>query len=253
MWIKEDGMRLAVLIDAENIPAKYANKLFMKIARAGRVTVRRVYGDWSENQVSPWRAVIEEYALSARQEYGFAKGKNASDSAMIIDAMDLLYGGNVDGFCIVSSDSDFTALARRLQESGKLVLGAGETKTPRSFVNSCNDFIYLDMPTRGHPATDGQTAKKTAARTSAPEKTAPADKTQIKEDIIRFLETVDGKALLSTVSDHLHELYRDFDFHKYGHATFTKFIETFDEFEIEKGGRSRTTSYIRIKNDAARK
>ena len=257
MWKKGEDMRLAVLIDAENISAKYAGQLFTEIAQLGEATVRRVYGDWSADQMRSWRSVLEDYAISTRQEYCFAKGKNSSDSAMIIDAMDLLYADSVDGFCIVSSDSDFTNLARRLREAGKLVLGAGESKTPKSFANSCNRFIYLDLLARSQPRAAAPAAHKTASvqpEAAAPEKTGPTDQALIREDIIRYLEeNADDKVYLSSVSDYLRKLYPDFDVRNYGCKTFKKFINTFDAFEIERVvglDPSQASDYIRTKAPA---
>ena len=256
MWKKGEDMRLAVLIDAENISAKYAGQLFTEIAQLGEATVRRVYGDWSADQMRSWRSVLEDYAISTRQEYCFAKGKNSSDSAMIIDAMDLLYADSVDGFCIVSSDSDFTNLARRLREAGKLVLGAGESKTPKSFANSCNRFIYLDLLARSQPRAAAPAHKTTVSlpETAAPEKTGPTDQALIREDIIRYLEeNADDKVYLSSVSDYLRKLYPDFDVRNYGCKTFKKFINTFDAFEIERVvglDPSQASDYIRTKAPA---
>ncbi|MBQ6535666.1 MAG: NYN domain-containing protein [Firmicutes bacterium] len=256
MWKKEEDLRLAVLIDAENISAKYAGQLFTEIAQLGEATVRRVYGDWSADQMRSWRSVLEDYAISTRQEYCFAKGKNSSDSAMIIDAMDLLYADSVDGFCIVSSDSDFTNLARRLREAGKLVLGAGESKTPKSFANSCNRFIYLDLLARSQPRETAQAVRKTAVAPAAAEaeKSGPTDQALIREDIERYLEEhADDKVYLSSVSDYLRKLYPDFDVRNYGCSTFKKFINTFDAFEIERVvglDPSQASDYIRVKAQA---
>lgn len=253
MWKKEEDLRLAVLIDAENISSKYAGQLFTEIAQLGEATVRRVYGDWSADQMRSWRSVLEDYAISTRQEYCFAKGKNSSDSAMIIDAMDLLYADSVDGFCIVSSDSDFTNLARRLREAGKLVLGAGESKTPKSFANSCNRFIYLDLLARSQPRETAQAVRRTAVAPAAAEteKSGPTDQALIREDIERYLEEhADDKVYLSSVSDYLRKLYPDFDVRNYGCSTFKKFINTFDAFEIERVvglDPSQASDYIRVK------
>ena len=253
MWKKEEDLRLAVLIDAENISAKYAGQLFTEIAQLGEATVRRVYGDWSADQMRSWRSVLEDYAISTRQEYCFAKGKNSSDSAMIIDAMDLLYADSVDGFCIVSSDSDFTNLARRLREAGKLVLGAGESKTPKSFANSCNRFIYLDLLARSQPRETAQVSRRTAVAPAAAEteKSGPTDQALIREDIARYLEEhADDKVYLSSVSDYLRKLYPDFDVRNYGCSTFKKFINTFDAFEIERVvglDPAQASDYIRVK------
>ncbi|MBR2784047.1 MAG: NYN domain-containing protein [Firmicutes bacterium] len=255
MWKKEDDIKLAVLIDAENISAKYAGQLFNEIAQLGEATVRRVYGDWSADQMRSWRSVLEDYAISTRQEYCFAKGKNSSDSAMIIDAMDLLYSDCVDGFCIVSSDSDFTNLARRLREAGKLVLGAGESKTPKAFANSCNRFIYVDLLARSQPQPAAPAARRAAvSQVTEAEKSGPTDQALIREDIVRYLEeNADDKVYLSSVSDYLRKLYPDFDVRNYGCSTFKKFINTFDAFEIERVvglDPSQASDYIRIKAPA---
>ena len=255
MWKKENDLKLAVLIDAENISAKYAGQLFTEIAQLGEATVRRVYGDWSADQMRSWRSVLEDYAISTRQEYCFAKGKNSSDSAMIIDAMDLLYSDRVDGFCIVSSDSDFTNLARRLREAGKLVLGAGESKTPKAFANSCNRFIYVDLLARSQPAAAAPSSRKTAvSQPVEAEKSGPTDQSLIREDIVRYLEeNADDKVYLSSVSDYLRKLYPDFDVRNYGCSTFKKFINTFDAFEIERVvglDPAQASDYIRIKAPA---
>lgn len=255
MWKNEEDLRLAVLIDAENISSKYAGQLFTEIAQLGEATVRRVYGDWSADQMRSWRSVLEDYAISTRQEYCFAKGKNSSDSAMIIDAMDLLYADSVDGFCIVSSDSDFTNLARRLREAGKLVLGAGESKTPKAFANSCNRFIYLDLLARSQPRETAQVSRKAAVAPAAEaEKSGPTDQALIREDIARYLEEhADDKVYLSSVSDYLRKLYPDFDVRNYGCSTFKKFINAFDAFEIERVvglDPSQASDYIRVKTQA---
>jgi hypothetical protein len=137
--------RFAVLIDAENFSSKYVKQLFDEISEEGNATIRRVYGGWEAPQLKPWKEVLETYSISTRQECCYSKGKSSSDSAMIIDAMDILHSGAVDGFCIASSDGDFTNLAKRIREDGKAVLGAGENKTPKAFVNSCRRFIYVDI------------------------------------------------------------------------------------------------------------
>lgn len=255
MWKNEEDLRLAVLIDAENISSKYAGQLFTEIAQLGEATVRRVYGDWSADQMRSWRSVLEDYAISTRQEYCFAKGKNSSDSAMIIDAMDLLYADSVDGFCIVSSDSDFTNLARRLREAGKLVLGAGESKTPKAFANSCNRFIYLDLLALSQPRETAPATRKAAVAPAAEaEKSGPTDQALIREDIVRYLEEhADDKVYLSSVSDYLRKLYPDFDVRNYGCSTFKKFINTFDAFEIERVvglDPAQASDYIRVKAQA---
>jgi len=137
--------RFAVLIDADNVSAKYIKYILDEITNYGVATYKRIYADWTKPNTSSWKDVLLENSVTPIQQYGYTVGKNATDSAMIIDAMDILYSGNVDGFCIVSSDSDFTKLSSRLRESGMLVVGMGEKKTPKPFIASCNQFKYLDV------------------------------------------------------------------------------------------------------------
>ena len=138
-------MKLAVLIDAENISTKYIDVILSEANNLGDVIYKRIYGNWTTPQMASWRTTILNNAIQPIQQYSNTTGKNSTDSALIIDTMDLLYQSNLDGFCIVSSDSDFTRLASRLRESQKYVLGMGESKTPRSFISACNKFLYLDV------------------------------------------------------------------------------------------------------------
>ena len=138
-----NDLRLAVLIDADNIPFKNVREMLEEIAKYGTPTFKRIYGDWTKPTVAGWKTVLLENAITPVQQYSYTKGKNSTDSAMIIDAMDILYSGKVDGFCIVSSDSDFTRLATRLREAGMKVIGIGERKTPHPFIVACDKFIYL--------------------------------------------------------------------------------------------------------------
>src|SRR4051812_44830714 len=142
------GDTLAILIDADNANPAIVKGLIAEVAKFGRATVRRIYGDWTSDRLKTWKAALLENSIQPIQQFGYTTGKNATDSAMIIDAMDLLYAGNLDGFCIVSSDSDFTRLASRLRESGKRVYGFGELKTPRPFVAACDRFIYTEIFTQ---------------------------------------------------------------------------------------------------------
>ena len=137
--------RLAVLIDADNISAAYIKPMMLEIARYGNPTIKRIYGDWTKPQLGPWKQVLQDHAITPVQQFGYTTGKNATDSSMIIDAMDILYTEQVDGFCLISSDSDFTRLATRLREAGKIVYGIGEKKTPNPFVVACDRFIFLEV------------------------------------------------------------------------------------------------------------
>lgn len=138
-------LRLAVLIDADNVPYRKVKLMFEEIAKYGTPTFKRIYADWTKPTVSGWKTVLLENAITPIQQYSYSVGKNASDSAMIIDAMDILYSGKVDGFCIVSSDSDFTRLATRLREAGMRVIGIGEKKTLTPFITACDKFIYIEI------------------------------------------------------------------------------------------------------------
>ncbi len=138
-------LKLAVLIDADNVPYANVKSMMEEIAKYGTPTFKRIYGDWTKPQLSGWKKVLLENAITPVQQYSYTTGKNSTDSALIIEAMDILYTGGVDGFCIVSSDSDFTRLAIRLREAGKKVFGIGEKKTPAPFIVSCNKFIYIEI------------------------------------------------------------------------------------------------------------
>lgn len=137
--------RLAVLIDADNASASLAKELLEEVAKYGTATVKRAYGDWTTQHLSGWKEHLHRHAIQPMQQFAYTKGKNSTDSAFIIDAMDLLYAGQVDGFCLVSSDSDFTRLATRLREAGKLVYGLGERKTPEAFIAACDRFIFFEV------------------------------------------------------------------------------------------------------------
>lgn len=137
--------KLAILIDGDNIPSAYVKEMMEEIAKYGNPTIKRIYGDWTRPGLTKWKDILLEHAIQPIQQYGYTIGKNATDSAMIIDAMDILYSSKVDGFCIVSSDSDFTRLATRLREAGMAVYGMGEKKTPKPFIVACDKFIYIEI------------------------------------------------------------------------------------------------------------
>ena len=141
----EKEKTLAVLIDGDNIPSKYIKEMMEEIAKYGNPTIKRIYGDWTKPHLSKWKKVLLENAITPMQQYSYTTGKNATDSAMIIDAMDILYSGKADGFCIASSDSDFTKLATRIREAGLMVIGIGEKKTPDPFIVACDKFVYLEI------------------------------------------------------------------------------------------------------------
>lgn len=218
--------KLAVLIDADNVPHANIKRMLEEIAKYGTLTIKRIYGDWTKPTVSGWKTALLDCAITPIQQYSYTTGKNATDSAMIIDAMDILHTDKVDGFCIVSSDSDFTRLAVRLRESGMFVIGMGERKTPKPFIVSCDKFIYIEI--------------LNAAKTVAPVKSAAARGP--KDEIIKLLsQSVDdladdnGWAFLANVGSLMLKKKPDFDPRNYGCPKLTALMESYsDQFEIEK-------------------
>lgn len=224
---------LAVLIDADNIPSAYIKEMMEEIAKYGNPTVKRIYGDWTKPQVTKWKKILLENALNPIQQYGYTTGKNSTDSAMIIDAMDILYSDKVDGFCIASSDSDFTKLAMRLREAGKHVIGIGEKKTPEPFVVACDRFIYLEILKSNEPETEN----KTGAKKKKPVKAIDI----ISKKLIKTLHTTiddladeEGWAYLGDVGNLLQKKQPYFDARNYGFQKLTKLIDSTGKFEIEK-------------------
>src|SRR3954454_7045996 len=168
-------LRLAVLIDADNVPYANVKEMLEEIAKYGTPTFKRIYADWTKPTVSGWKGVLLESAITPVQQYSYTSGKNATDSAMIIDAMDILYSGRVDGFCIVSSDSDFTRLAIRLREAGMKVFGIGQKKTPVPFISACDKFIYIEILKSGAEEALKKPPKKTRSRKSTKQKPAEVE------------------------------------------------------------------------------
>ncbi|WP_066646023.1 NYN domain-containing protein [Christensenella timonensis] len=246
--------RIAVLIDADNVSDKYVKLIFDEISNYGTPTYKRIYGDWTTTQNSSWKKVLLDYSIAPIQQYGYTKGKNSTDSALIIDAMDILYSGNVDGFCIVSSDSDFTRLAARLRESGMLVIGMGEQKTPAAFIAACEIFRYLEVLAQ---STDENT-EAAAEETDKEEKAGPAkaNKQQLTRAIKAIVNDIsddDGWAFLGAVGNRLNKRYPDFDSRNYGYAKLTQLVEALKQFDID----TRKTAnphikhkFIRNKQDA---
>ena len=152
-------MKLALLIDADNAQASMINNVLDEVSKYGNASVKRIYGDWTTPHMKSWKSMLLDHSIQPIQQFAYTTGKNATDSAMIIDAMDLLYTGNFDGFCIVSSDSDFTRLAARLKESGKIVYGFGEQKTPKAFINACDKFIHTEVLKEGFDDYDAAMAR----------------------------------------------------------------------------------------------
>ena len=233
--------RLAVLIDADNASAKIADGLFEEIAKIGEASVRRIYGDFSHARSKGWADILSKHAIIPQQQFSYTTGKNASDITLVIDAMDLLYGGRFDGFCLVSSDSDFTRLAARIREHGVDVYGFGEQKTPESFRQACRRFVYTENLRGG--ATSNQDAASRAQSLQPPEAAIP-----IIKKIITQMESEDGWVTLGEVGRRLANLASDFDQRTYGFRNLSDLIRKTNAFDIEqpKGGSMR----IRIKPPA---
>ena len=248
-----NDMRLAVLIDAENIPYHCLKSVMEEIAIYGTPTIKRIYGDWTSPNISNWKQPLLENAITPVQQYSYTQGKNSSDSAMIIDAMDILYAGNTDGFVLVSSDSDFTRLAIRLREAGQRVFGIGEKKTPNAFIVSCDKFIYIDVI--------GSKAKKKAKEEPEPE-AAPAKKTETKKppkqdktekaDTAQNDKPVIPKKIIKLIADSIDDLaddnewaymgelgtllikkQPDFDHRNFGFKNLSAMVKSIDRFQVD--------------------
>lgn len=245
-------IRLAVLIDGDNIPSAYVKEMMEEIAKYGNPTIKRIYGDWTKPHLSKWKNMLLENAITPIQQYGYTTGKNATDSAMIIDAMDILYSEKVDGFCLVSSDSDFTRLATRLREAGMKVYGLGEKKTPNPFIVACDKFIYIEiLKQENEDNEDNEQETTTTAR-------VPKNKyDNITQKEIRFIASTiddvaddDGWAFLGDVGGLLQKKQPNFDSRNYGFQKLTPLIKSIPAFEIERrdtaNGRLKLI-YVRIK------
>jgi len=243
-------IKLAVLIDADNIPYSNVKGMMAEIAKFGTPTTKRIYGDWTKPTISGWKKVLLDHAITPVQQYSYTTGKNATDSAMIIDAMDILYSGKVNGFCLVSSDSDFTRLATRLRESGMMVIGIGEKKTPSPFIVACDKFIFLEILTDDSDI-DEQTKKSTDPKSSKRLEDMNPDIIHLIEDSIEDLADEDGWAFLGEVGSLINRKKSEFDPRNYGFKKLTPLIKSLDHnFEIleQKTGRKGIKHvFVRVK------
>ena len=247
-------IRIAVLIDADNIPSTNVKAMMEEIAKYGTPTFKRIYGDWTKPNITGWKNVLLENAITPIQQYGYTVGKNATDSAMIIDAMDILYTEKVDGFCIVSSDSDFTRLATRLREAGMMVIGLGQKKTPNPFIVACDKFIYLEILT---PAIKSNVKievgkDKKESRTSEVETLKKVDRDTINliSSTITDLADDSGWAFLGEVGNLLLKKQPDFDPRNFGFAKLAPLIKSIGKFEIDERGTDKKSIklvYVRLK------
>lgn len=257
-----DDLRFAILIDAENISSKYIKLILEEVAGEGIATYRRIYGDWTSSLLASWKQVLLDYSITPIQQYSYTAGKNSTDSAMIIDAMDILYSGKVDGFCLVTSDSDFTRLAMRLREAGMTVIGMGEQKTPRPFIAACNQFKFIDMlfKEQMEPAEPTQAAAADPVSVQGPEDTPSQTNQQtIKKAMVEFIESrsdEDGWMLVSELGNLLRKRYADFDVRNFGYKKMVPFIKSLGVFEVRSemdtaNLRSPNSQvvYVRLRNN----
>lgn len=242
-------MRLAVLIDAENVPYSNIKGIMEEIAKYGTPTIKRIYADWTKPIISGWKSVLLENAITPIQQYSYTSGKNSSDSAMIIDAMDILYTEKVEGFCIVSSDSDFTRLVIRLRESGKKVFGFGERKTPNPFIAACDKFTYIEIITAA--MANNRTYGNEIKKEDVVEKETKNSPLPIGQDIINLIsvsindvDDENGWAFLGDVGNLINKKKPDFDSRNFGFNKLTHLIRSLKEFEIEE----RDTNNSKIKH-----
>lgn len=274
MSITDKNLRLAVLIDADNAPRDCLQGIMEEVAIYGTPNVKRAYGDWSSRNLSGWRQALLDNSVTPVQQFAYTKGKNSTDSAMIIDAMDILYGGKVDGFVLVSSDSDFTGLARRLRESGLLVIGIGEQKTPGPLIAACNKFIYIEVirermtkaekktaqpqtkKKKAEPSKKQEAAKKPdgAKKQAEPEHRPAAEERRIPDSIVWLIADSildlagpgdDDYVSLGAVGQLIQKKRSDFDVRSYGYAKLSTMVKAIDRFEVvEREDKSDPKSKI---------
>ena len=266
---EERDLRLAVLIDADNAPRSALGDVMAEVAVYGTPTIKRIYGDWTTPNLASWKPLLLENAITPVQQYGYTTGKNSTDSAMIIDAMDILYTGQVDGFVLVSSDSDFTRLAIRLREAGKKVYGMGEKKTPNPFIVACDKFVYIEVirsaaqqeraeeAAREEPKEPPKPARRAARKKGAEAAPAPAPEAEppsrvpkeiitLLADSVEMLAEEDGYAPLGEVANLLVRKKRDFDPRNFGFSKLSKLVKALPRFEVDvrQGGQSNMKHFF---------
>lgn len=238
-----DERKIALLIDCDNISSRYIDRILSELSKYGKVTFKRMYGDWSRSDLKPWLKSSSKYSLTPVMQPNDTPGKNASDMGLIIDAMDILYSSEVEGFCIVSSDGDFNKLAKRIREAGKAVIGMGEKKTPESFRASCERFVYLDII--GHDDYDID-ADYSGRHSSSKEQSTEDKSNQItkKEEIEKqvidmIFDSYDNEVDLAEIGNRLVKIYPDFDVRNYNYSKLSTFLESFDSLDIYKKSNAK--------------
>jgi uncharacterized LabA/DUF88 family protein len=255
-----DNSRLAVLIDADNTSPKLTREMFEELAGYGTLTVKRAYGDWTQQQLHGWKGELHKHAISPMQQFANTSGKNSTDSALIIDAMDLLYAGNVDGFVIVSSDADFTRLATRLRESGMTVYGLGQRKTPKAFQDACDKFTFLEVLREADAASSASSSREAAAPDTSepaepqePEDAAPVSKGNLQSMLTKALNKTasddDDWSSLGSLGNHLNRTDPSFDARTYGFARLSDLVkgQPFLETKTVTGSSGQGQLWVRLK------
>ena len=256
----EQSQTLALLIDGDNASPKIVDGLLAEIANYGAASVKRIYGDWTKPNLNGWKDCLLEHSIQPVQQFAYTIGKNATDGAMIIDAMDLLYTGRFSGFCIVSSDSDFARLAARVREQGVTVYGFGERKTPRPFITACDKFVYFDVlnaPGGEQPEAQEANDSGMLMALDAPDSrrectNAALDATAIDMLIKAINATAeeDGQANLAKVGSHLAKQAPDFDARNFGFPRLTDLVEASGIAEVQRTGGNPTIVRVRLRSDA---
>ncbi|WP_294142494.1 NYN domain-containing protein [uncultured Sanguibacteroides sp.] len=244
--MKNQRFNIAVLIDGDNAQAKLIKEILQEVSKYGKATIRRIYGDWTQSQMNSWKDIVNEYSINPVQKFSYTTGKNSTDSSLIIDAMDILHAKNCDGFCIVSSDSDYTGLAKRIREEGLFVMGIGERKTPVAFVQSCEIFTFCENLVKqevkvAEPELKSATTKKTARR-SVNQEEPPVKEKSTKEILPRDLidkafeisTNEDEEAYIANVGMNLRKIDPSFDPRTYGFSNLTKLMESIKKYKVIK-------------------
>lgn len=254
-----EDKKFAVLIDADNVSARYIKYIMDEISNYGIATYKRIYGDWTKPNTGSWKEILLENSITPVQQYGYTVGKNATDSAMIIDAMDILYSNHVDGFCIVSSDSDFTKLASRLRESGMLIVGMGEKKTPKPFIAACNKFKYLDvLASTGENTQSIKNNKKQDNNNNnknskiEDEEKGMTDINIIKASIIKMINESDSENQainMAELGNRLAKRYPDFDVRNYGDTKLSRFLKKMEFLKIQSDKNEGNSIWVSLKTD----
>jgi len=238
-----DQFNIAVLIDGDNAQAKLIKEILAEVSKYGKATIRRIYGDWTNTGMKSWKEVLNQYSINPIQKFAYTTGKNSTDSSLIIDAMDILHGKSINGFCIVSSDSDYTGLAKRIREEGLFVMGIGRTNTPAAFVNSCDIFTFSEnLIADSEMAEVVQVSKKRNRQNVAPQKEAPRVShikkfQELDEAIIDKafeISTTDEETYVSNIGLSLRKIDPSFDSRTYGYKTLSKLLENLDKYEVIK-------------------